>query len=390
MGVEFLKAKEEDFEDLVDFINYVFSQDGEESDFISLLPKLYKKEYNTMKNHYIVKENTKIKAVVGAFPMELNILDNPSLKVSAIGSVSVHPDSRGFGYMKKLMDIALKDMREQGIHISCLSGKRQRYEYFGYTPCGQKNYYTIKTENVKHKLNKYINKYINKKISFKEVKNNNLEFIDKAYEIYNKENFKFSREKSNFFDILKSWCFNVYSVHDNEVFLGYIVVDKDKTYISELAVNNDEDFISVLANFISCNNLNTINFELPIWEKKKIKELNEVAEEITMKNCSQFKVLNYEEVIRQLLNFKATHNNLIDGSISFEVLEYGKFKITVENKRAIITSFSGNCDIELSNLDAMQLFFSQFGSYLVENEKLEKIINSWFPIWLFMPTQDKV
>ena len=188
MGIEFLKAKEEDFDDLVNFINYVFSNDGEESDFINLLPKLYKQEYNTMKNHYIVKENGEIKAVVGAFPMELIILDNTSLKITGIGTVSVHPYSRGYGYMKKLMNMALKDMRKQGIHISCLSGKRQRYEYFGYTPCGQKIYYTIKAENVKHRLNQYINK----NISFKEVKNNNLDFIDKAYELYSKNKFKFS------------------------------------------------------------------------------------------------------------------------------------------------------------------------------------------------------
>ena len=386
MGIEFLKAKEEDFDDLVNFINYVFSNDGEESDFINLLPKLYKQEYNTMKNHYIVKENGEIKAVVGAFPMELIILDNTSLKVIGIGTVSVHPYSRGYGYMKKLMNMALKDMRKQGIHISCLSGKRQRYEYFGYTPCGQKIYYTIKAENVKHRLNQYINK----NISFKEVKNNNLDFIDKAYELYSKNKFKFSREESNFFDILKSWYFDVYSVYNNELFLGYIVVDKDKTYISELAVTHDDHFISVLVNYISCNNLDKINYELPIWEKKKIKELNEVAEEISMNNCSQFNILNYEDVLLSLLNFKTTHSNLFDGSISFEVSEYGKFKISVKNNRAIINSFNGKCDIKLSHLDAMQFFFSPFGSYLVSDDKLEKIISSWFPIPLFISTQDKV
>ena len=40
MGVEFLRARQEDYEDLVESINYVFSNDGEETEFRSLLPKL--------------------------------------------------------------------------------------------------------------------------------------------------------------------------------------------------------------------------------------------------------------------------------------------------------------------------------------------------------------
>ncbi|MFU7517073.1 GNAT family N-acetyltransferase [Clostridium sp. HCS.1] len=386
MVIEFLKGMKEDFDDLVEFINYVFSYDGEETDFKSLLPKLYKKEYKTIENHYIVKEDTKIKAVVGTFPMDLKVLDNLSLKVSGIGSVSVHPDSRGYGYMKNLMNMALEDMKKEGIHISCLGGNRQRYEYFGYTPCGQNISYEINSDNVKHSLKKCINK----NMLFKDVKDNNLDFVDKIYETYSKDKFRFNRNKSGFLDILKSWNFDVYSVYDDEIFIGYIVSNKDKSYISELKVNNDEDFISVLANFIEANNLNETNLELPVWEKKKIKELNAVAEKITINNCYQFNVLNYEEVIKQLLSFKATYSNLVNGNISFDIMEYGKFKITVENNKVIIDSFNGNCDIQLSHLKAMQLLFSPFGSYLIENEKLCGIINSWFPMPLFIGTQDKV
>ena len=318
--------------------------------------------------------------------MELKLLDNLSLKVMGIGSVSVHPDSRGCGYMKILMNMALEDMKKEGVHLSCLGGNRQRYEYFGYTPCGQKISYEINSENVKHSLKKYINK----NIVFKEVKDNDFDFIDKAYDLYNKDKFKFSRDKSAFFDILKSWNFDVYSIYNDEIFVGYIVSSKDKGYISELKVKKHEDFIKVLANFIESNNLNKVNIELPVWEKKKVKELNVVASKISQENCYQFNVLNYEEVIKQLLSFKASYGKLVDGSMSFNVLEYGKFKITIENNQVTLDRFDGDCDIELSHLETMQLLFSPFGSYLIDNEKLHGIINSWFPIPLFIPTQDKV
>ena len=56
MIVEFLKATKEDYDELVNFANYVFSNSSEKTDFPSLLPKLYKKEYYTMNNHYITKK----------------------------------------------------------------------------------------------------------------------------------------------------------------------------------------------------------------------------------------------------------------------------------------------------------------------------------------------
>ena len=47
--------------------------------------------------------------------------------------------------MKKLMNMALEDMKKQGFHLSCLGGMKQRYEYFSYTPCGQRKYILLLT-----------------------------------------------------------------------------------------------------------------------------------------------------------------------------------------------------------------------------------------------------
>ncbi len=125
MRVEYLKAEEKDYNELIDFINYVFSHSGGAVDFPTLLPKLYKTK-NTMKNHYIVKEDNKIKGVVGAFPDTLSI-DDEHINIVGIGSVSTHPYSRGTGYMKKLMNLAIEDMKNDNIDISVLSGYKQRY-----------------------------------------------------------------------------------------------------------------------------------------------------------------------------------------------------------------------------------------------------------------------
>lgn len=385
MKVEFLKGKKSDYEELVDFANYVFSHNGGKTDFPSILPKLYKKEYDTMENHYIVKEDGKIKAVVGVFPMELMVLDK-KLKVGGIGTVSVHPYSRGSGYMKELMNMALKDMKKQGFAFSCLGGMKQRYEYFSYTPCGQKINFTINNENIRHKLSNYIND----KITFNEIKENDIEILEKAYHLYNKYSYKFKREKTMFLDILKSWGFKVYSIMDNDNFVGYIVVSDDKKYISELVVSYEKMYLEVIANYINHNNVKEVNIELPIWERENISNLFDISEESTINNCYQFNIINYEKTLEALLRFKRSYSKLENGRMTINIKEYGSIEIVIDNYNITINSFDGECDIELNHLKAMQLIFSPFSSFILNDEKVNKVIKSWFPVPLFISTQDKI
>ncbi|MEN8077357.1 GNAT family N-acetyltransferase [Clostridioides difficile] len=388
MRVEFLKAKDSDYDELVDFANYVFSHSGEKTDFPSLLPKLYKKEYNTMKYHYIVKEDGKIKAIVGSFPMEINVLGEV-LKISGIGTVSVHPYSRGSGYMKKLMNMALQDMKDDGIHISCLGGRRQRYEYFSYTPCGQKIGFYINEDNVNHKLKKLLND----NIAFEEIIDNDLEAIEKAYNIYNENKVKVIREKCQFIDILKSWNSKVYSIMKNKEFIGYVVVSEDRKVINEIVITNENEFLEVLSNYINQNNIEEVNLSMPLWEKDKIKILQEICEGSLISNSHQFNIINYEEVLKVLLKLKASYTKLQDGTLSINIKDYGNIKINVKDNN-ITTLKSQELDkqensIEATHLKAMQILFSPLGRYLIENEDLE-FVSSWLPLPLHIPVQDNV
>ena len=46
-----------DNETLVDFLNYVFGMNGDDTSFYKLLPKLYKPEYHPEKNNFIATED---------------------------------------------------------------------------------------------------------------------------------------------------------------------------------------------------------------------------------------------------------------------------------------------------------------------------------------------
>ena len=93
--VEYRKARAEDAADILDFINYVFSQAHRPHDFKKLNPRMYASDYPFWEDHYVAVENGKIR-----------------------GTLSV---------------TRIERERAGGFDLAELNGLRQRYEYFGYT-----------------------------------------------------------------------------------------------------------------------------------------------------------------------------------------------------------------------------------------------------------------
>jgi len=60
-----------DFEESMDFLNLVFSQTYGPMDFEKMLPRLYKPTDEHMKHNLVVRDNGKIRALVGLYPSEL-------------------------------------------------------------------------------------------------------------------------------------------------------------------------------------------------------------------------------------------------------------------------------------------------------------------------------
>ena len=83
------RGNAEMYDDYMDFINYVFGFNGNEQDFKKLLPKLYNPECDPCYNNYVVTENGKLKAAIGAFDSEVTV-GGEVLKCRGIGNVAVH------------------------------------------------------------------------------------------------------------------------------------------------------------------------------------------------------------------------------------------------------------------------------------------------------------
>ena len=108
------RGTENYYDDYMDFINYVFGFNGNRDDFKKLLPKIYRPEDKPVENSYIVAENGKLKAAIGAYDIIYNAFGE-DVKIRGIGNVAVHPYARSKGYMKLLMNRAVEDMIADGV-----------------------------------------------------------------------------------------------------------------------------------------------------------------------------------------------------------------------------------------------------------------------------------
>lgn len=120
-NVKCQKGSVEQYEDFLDFINYVFGFNGSENDFVKLLPKLYRKEKNPACKNYIITENKKIRAAVGAFDSKISVCGN-TLKCRGIGNVAVHPYHRSKVSLKKRIAAFRKSL--VSVAIMAISGGR--------------------------------------------------------------------------------------------------------------------------------------------------------------------------------------------------------------------------------------------------------------------------
>lgn len=135
MEYKIIRLSRKDYSEAIDFINMVFSMNYCPYNFPEMLPVLYKPTEEQIKCHYVIKEEGKIKALLGIYPAEI-VINKNIFRMARIGAVSTHPNSQGKNMMKTLMEFATKKIKQDRYSIAYLEGLRNRYLYFGYEKCG--------------------------------------------------------------------------------------------------------------------------------------------------------------------------------------------------------------------------------------------------------------
>jgi predicted N-acetyltransferase YhbS len=389
MAVQYVKANVADYDEVIDLANYVFSAAHVPHDFPVLLPKLYKRDHFMEGFHYLAREGGRIKAVIGAYPLVMNILGD-LLPGRSIGMVSVHPYARSRGYMRALMEMALEDMRQDGVVFSCLGGQRQRYEYFGYVPAGTRLVFECRKANIRHTLGQDFTPGF----SLRELGPADGKLLEKIRLFHESKIARVERKKERFFDILSSWKSRVYALVEGETFGGYLVYHPGADAITEI---NLEDFSRLPEAVGLCLNSpdktgrsDRVSVVAQSHEREKLAVLSRFAEDYTITTAYSFHIFNYPRILTALLNLKSRGETLADGEAVLRIGREKGLRIAVSGGKAGIFPADNPAEIHLSHREAVEFFFSPLAPLVLPAVRKDPFLRSLLPLPLFFENADGV
>lgn len=382
--VIYRKAIPDDFPNILNFINMVFSMSHCPHDFRQLLPKLYEKGEEEKSIHYLALENEEIKACVCVLPITL-CCENKTITCATVGSVSVHPYSRGKGYMRKLMHIAIEDMKKSNISMSTLSGLRNRYQYYGYEKGGFVFQYCFTPDNFRHCREKFPKR----KITLCQIQDTENPLLTEIQAIQENQILFAKKNPSDFLAIMKSWNAKLYSILENQMCKGYVALQGNQ--ILEMRLTDKALLFASLEECLKESGSKELFLRILPYDTYLLKECTQLFESFTIALDDNYMIFDYPKVLDFFLNVKSKYTSLNSGSWDFTIKGHGTFQIQVDNGVPSITQLKdleGKSSVNFSSFESiLALFAPNCGMGLLETKLPENC--NWFPLPLALSPFDK-
>ncbi len=382
MSEQITRLRANDFEEAIDLLNLVFSA-HRPHDFERLLPKLYQPTDESMGRHLAVKRDGRIRAIVGVYPIELNIGNTP-LTIAGIGGVSVHPRDRGRGYMKRLMEAALEQIHDESYEISWLSGQRQRYGYFGYEVCGTAWEFSVSDANVRHSYRSV------PELTFEKVTSSDDERIAAVVRWHDDHAVHCTRRPEAFFDVAVSWHHELFVAFDTEGrAVGYVIADPSSGMVLEARGESEATTRALVPAWVRRHGRGSVSFECAPVPSPLVDELGRVAEGTGIRPVGNWRIFDWQKVMRALLTLRREKTGLQPGEIVVGIEEYGNLRIAVSSEGIVCERTDEVPAIEMSAPVAMRTIFGPLPPP-ANAAASGSVLDSWCPLPLFMPRQDGV
>lgn len=373
------KAMPEEMPEILDFINMVFSMAHYPHDFRVLLPKLYGLGKEAKSTHYIAVEESSIKAAVCVLPVTLCHKDS-RITCAAVGSVSVHPYSRSSGHMRQLMKLAVSDMEKDGICMSTLSGRRQRYQYYGYELGGTHYRYRFIPDNFRH----CAGNFPPRNLLLEEIPDSQSPYLPQMHRLSEKQAVFPLRNSDDFYAVCQSWASKLYAVLEDGTFRGYVSLH-DNT-VQELCLEDSSLTFSCLQSCLEKAGGQELLLQVSPHEKALMEEVSAFYESFTLQTDDNYQIFRCREVLQFFLDVKSEYCRLENGRLDFSVQGRGSFRITVQNGKAAVSSLDESPETMLTPLEFVSCMFSPEPGM---REKLLPESFNWFPLPLALSPLDK-
>lgn len=324
--IEYRRARPEERDAYLALADSVFQGTGTDIRFAEAIPKVYGPDMDTAHmQHVAVDSERGIIGLVAVLPGELHVLDRV-LKTGYIGTVCVHPDTRGEGHMKALMALALDDMRAQGVDVALLGGQRQRYEHFGFAKGGVQYRAEVNRSNVRHAL---ADVPVEGVAVTELLPGSPQERACAA--MHRQRRYWFDRSQPGFTVICRSYGFLPWVFERGGRVIGWCVADQKGEHFAELyAANAERDVPVMLKAWMARHEGWSVTIDVPQSDREILAVLGEWAESVQCGPAVSVRILGYRRTVEAMLRLKASCGSLEDGEAAFSC-EGQTFTVRVED-----------------------------------------------------------
>ena len=371
--VVYTTGRPEQWDDIIDFANYVFSQAHQPHDFKTLIPGVYgQNEPEQASWHFIAVRDGRIRALVADKP-EVLTCPGGELRVGCVGTVSVHPYSRGEGHMKRLMADMIADAKKNDYDILMLGGQRQRYNYFGFEQGGWSYNYSITAVNVRHCLGGVDDSGI----TVTDLTDDRPEEVDYAFELAHRQPVHGLRPRRKFLACLGNWRSPVRLIRCKGEMAGYIVGGG-----SEIALEREELLYPMIKKLFSAGIVTRLDIPCAPYETERIAYLSAISGGRTINDVEMINVLNWRRVIACLLRARQTFCPLEDGVFTLAVDDEPSLTIRVTGGQVSVAEEGLAPDLKADHLTMQRRLFD------IEWLSLPGAYKNWFPLPFYTTTVD--
>ena len=386
----------EDYADIIDFGNYVF-----QTDFAALLPKIYTNHSERAAEHILVTVDTpqgeRIRGLSGLFPITLSVCGH-TLRCGGVGTVAVHPYDRGKGYMKEAVGGCVRWAEEDGLDFVLLSGRKQRYQHYGFEKCG--SIYSFELDGtVSRQLRRYGVEGITAPVPADgwEVlpAGDAARYADACRALFEAQPVYALRP--DFVEVASSWSGEVRVILHDGAFAGYAALSKayGGFTVHELLLNGWDGVVpAVLAVLDEAVRMGAreVSFTALPFQQELIRALTLIAEDGRLSSPYGINVLNYAAVAEAFLQLKASCQPLPEGDYVFGAERKGKVekvRLSFHGGKASAETLPEDAaaDIVLPHIQMMDFLFAMSGPIGAQGGQ-PALERAWFPLPFCLSEED--
>ena len=361
-------------EQLLDFINMVFSQLRVPHDFEALLPKVYAHP-GFSRYHAAALEDGRLRATIALLPETLRVTEDHLLKIGYIGSVSTHPKARGQGHMKALMQMLLEQARARQMDFLALGGQRQRYGHYGFEKGCAQAVLTVTRKNMSAALNPAEN------MRLVPIAAQDAALLKAAHALCARQPMTCLREEARFGEIMRTYKGQLYALLKENAFEGYMYVHEN--HIAELALCRENDIDAALKAWLAERSETSI--AVPLHCRQRLAALQRYAEEVSLQDSQMLLILNWQRVLSACFALACASRPMADGCLTVEIAGEGAWSIRMQGQKCKIATAEGPAEVRFTPAQAVTAFFSAASPLLCDHP----LLRDWLPLSLNVPVPDQ-